>query len=166
MSLEPHYLTAARRQWLDQLARRHPARRAIALQAIWAVQYDWGYIPADAMDEIGEVVGITAAQVYELVSFYSMFRTNPVGRYVFSVCGTLSCAACGGEGLLGYLQDQLGIKAGEVTPDGLFSIETVMCLGACCWAPAMLVNDILHVRLTREKVDKILATCRAHAGSV
>jgi len=161
--IEPHYLTAERRKWLDQFARRHPQRRAIAIEAIWAVQHDGGCIPAEATDEIAEVVGITPAEVHELVTFYSMFRETAVGRYVLGVCGTISCALCGGEGLLEYLQEKLGIKQGDTTPDGLFSIEEVMCLGACAWAPAMLVNDQLHVLLTRDKVDAILERCRANA---
>lgn len=158
---EPCYLNTERRKWLDQLARRYPARRSIALPAIWAVQHDWGYVPTAAMEEVAEVVGITPAEVGELVTFYSMFREHPVGRYVLGVCQTVSCAMCGGEGLLAYLEEKLGIRAGETTPDGLFSIETVMCLGACAWAPAMLVNDRLHVLLTRSKVDEILETCRS-----
>lgn len=162
--IAPHYLTADRRKWLDQSARRHPQRRSIAIEAISAVQHDWGYIPKEATDEIAEVVGITPSEVHELVTFYSMFRQKPVGRYVLGVCCTLSCALCGGgEGLREYLEQKLGIKPGEVTPDGLFSIEEVMCLGACAWAPAMLVNDQLHVLLTRAKVDAILERGRANA---
>jgi len=156
----PHYLSIERRKWLDQLARRYPARRSVALPAVWAVQQEWGYIAPAAMEEIAEVVGITPAEVRELVTFYSMFREKPVGRSVLGVCGTLSCALCGGEGLLKYLQEKLGIKPGETTADGLFSIEVVMCLGACAWAPAMLVNDQLRVLLTRAKVDAILEKCR------
>jgi NADH-quinone oxidoreductase subunit E len=158
--MEPHYLSIDRRTWLEQLARRYPSRRSIALPAVWAVQHDWGCIPAEATDEIAEVVGITAAEIHELVTFYAMFREKPVGRYVLGVCGTLSCALCGGEGLLEYVQEKLGITSGETTADKLFSIETVMCLGACAWAPAMLVNDQLHVLLTRAKVDAILEKCR------
>lgn len=163
--IEPHYLTADRRVWLDGLARRYPSRRSIALPAVWAVQHDWGYVPAEATEEIAEVAGIAVAEIHELVTFYSMFREKPVGRHVLGVCGTLSCALCGGEGLLEYLQEKLGIKSGETTPDGLFSIETVMCLGACAWAPAMLVNNQLHVLLTRTKVDAILAQCRSNGAT-
>jgi len=161
---EPHYLSADRREWLEHLVRRYPSRRSIVLPAIWAVQREWGYIPAEATDEIAEVVGIAAAEIHELVTFYSMFREKPVGHYVLSICGTLSCALCGGEGLLEYLQEKLGIKPGETTADGLFSIEVVMCLGACAWAPAMLVNDQLHVLLTRAKVDEVLARCRSNGA--
>jgi len=162
--IQPCYLSIERRKWLDQLARRHPARRSIALPAVWAVQHDWGYVPKAAMEEVAEVVGIAPAEVSELVTFYSMFREEPVGHYLLCVCGTLSCALCGGEGLLEYLQEKLGIKYGETTADGLFSIEVVMCLGACAWAPAMLVNDQLHVLLTRTKVDAILAQCRSNGA--
>ncbi|MCX8035916.1 MAG: NADH-quinone oxidoreductase subunit NuoE [Candidatus Sumerlaeia bacterium] len=160
---EPYYLSLQRRKWLTSLARRYPQRRSIALPAVWAVQYDWGFIPAPAIEEIAEVVGITPAAVREIVTFYSMFREAPVGRYLIGVCGTLSCALCGAEGLLDYLQEKLGIKPGETTPDGLFSLEVMMCLGACAWAPAMLVNQRIHVRLTRTRVDEILAWCRENA---
>jgi len=163
--LQPYYLSVERRKWLEQLAGRYPARRSIALPAIWTVQHDWGCVTAEAMEEIAEVIGIQPAAVRELVTFYSMFREEPVGRYVLGVCGTLSCALCGGEGLLGYLQETLGIKPGETTDDGLFSLEVVMCLGACAWAPAMLVNDQLHVLLTRAKVDEILEKCRTDGAA-
>lgn len=155
------YLSAKRRDRLEQLAARYPQRRSIALPTLWAVQRDWGYVPPEAIEEVAEFVGITPAEVRELVSFYSMFRDRPVGRYVLAVCGTLSCAVCGGEGLLKYLQEKLGIGPGETTRDGLFTLEVVECLGACAWAPAMLVNEELHVRMTRAKVDQILERCRA-----
>jgi NADH-quinone oxidoreductase subunit E len=120
---------------------------------------------AEAMEEVAEVVGIQPAEVREIVTFYSMFREEPVGRYVLGVCGTLSCALCGGEGLLEYLQEKLGIEPGGTTDDGLLSLEVIMCLGACAWAPAMLVNDQLHVLLTRAKVDAILEKCRTDGAT-
>lgn len=163
--VQPYYLSVDRRQWLEQLASRYPVHRSIALPAIWAVQRDWGYVPAEAMEEVAEVVGIQPAEIREIVTFYSMFREEPVGRYVLGVCGTLSCALCGGEGLLEYLQEKLGIQPGGTTDDGLFSLEVIMCLGACAWAPAMLVNDQLHVLLTRAKVDAILEKCRTDGAT-
>jgi len=158
------YLTDERRKWLDELASRHPERRAITLPAVWSVQQACGHVPAEAMDEIAEFVGVSPAQVQEIVTFYSMFREKPAGRCVLSVCGSLSCALCGGEGLLAYLEDKLGIKSGETTADGLFTIEKVMCQGACVWAPTMLVNDRIYVQLTRAKVDKILEQCSVSAS--
>lgn len=156
------YLSAERRKELEQLAERYPQRRSVTLPALWAVQRDVGYVPPAAMEEVAEIAGITPAQVREVVAFYSMYHEGPVGRYVLGVCGTLSCAVCGGEGLIGYLQERLGIKPGETTGDGLFTLEVVECLGGCSWAPVMLVNDEIHVCLTRSKVDAILERCRAN----
>ncbi|KPL10433.1 hypothetical protein AMJ85_05735 [candidate division BRC1 bacterium SM23_51] len=158
------YLSAEHREELERLAERYPRRRSLALPAIWAVQRTWGRVSREAMEEVAEVVGITPAEVREIVTFYSMFHEKPVGRYVLAVCGTLSCAVCGGEGLIGYLEEKLGIKPGETTEDGLFTLEVVECLGACAWGPAMLVNDRLQVRLTRSKVDEILAQCKSNGG--
>ena len=158
------YLNAEQRQELERLAGRYPRRRSLALPTIWTVQRKWGYVPPEAEEEVAEIVGITPAAVHEIVTFYAMFRQRPVGRYVLEVCGTLSCAVCGGEGLIGYLEEKLAIKPGETTADGLFSLEVVECLGACAWAPAMLVNEKLYMRLTRLKVDEILAQCRSNGG--
>lgn len=157
------YLSERKRQALEDLAARYPTRRSITLPALWAVQREVGHIPADAMEEVAEIVRLTPAQVREVAAFYAMYHERPVGRFMLSVCGTLSCAVCGGEGLVGYLHEKLGVRPGDVTKDGLFSIEVVECLGACAWAPVMLVNDRLYVRLTRAKVDEILEKCRADA---
>lgn len=116
------------------------------------------------MEEIADIVRLTPAQVRTIATFYTMYHEKPTGRFMLSVCCTLSCAVCGGEGLVEYLEEKLGIRPGEVTKDGLFSMEEVECLGACAWAPVMLVNDRLHVRLTRAKVDEILEKCKADAG--
>jgi len=158
------YLSAEKREELEKLASRYPQRRSIALPTLWAVQRQFGYIPPEAMEEIADFVGIAPSEVKGIVTFYSMFREKPVGRYVIAVCGTLSCALSGAEGLLEYLEEKLGIKPGETTEDGLFSLEVVECLGACAWGPAMLVNEDLYVRVNRKKIDEILERCRADAA--
>jgi NADH-quinone oxidoreductase E subunit len=158
-------LNPGEREALVQMAARYPRRRSVVIPALWAVQRKVGHIPYEAEEEVAAIAGMTAAQVREIVTFYSMFRQQPGGRYLISVCGTIACALCGAEGLVDYLKEKLGIAAGETTDDGLFTLEVVECLGACSWAPVMLINDRLHVRLKRAKVDEILETLRADAGS-
>ena len=158
------YLSEEQRRRLNELAARYPRRRSLVIPALWEVQNTHGYLPVEAMEEVAEGVQITPAQVREIATFYAMFREKPAGRYIIMVCGTLACALCGAEGLLGDLTEKLGIHPGETTEDGLFSLEEVECLGACSWAPVMLVNDRLHIRLTREKVDSILEQCRKDAA--
>jgi NADH-quinone oxidoreductase E subunit len=157
------YLSEKQRKRLDEMASRYPQRRSLVIPALWEVQKAHGCLTEEAMEEVAEFIRVTPAQVREIATFYAMFREKPSGRYIIMVCGTLSCAVCGAEGLLTYLEEKLGIRPGETTEDGLFSLEEVECLGACSWAPVMLINDNLYIRLTREKVDSILEQCRNDA---
>jgi NADH-quinone oxidoreductase subunit E len=148
------------------MARVYGRRRSLALPAVWAAQNEGGgVLSTEAIEEVAEIVGVTPAQVQEVVGFYSMYRRKRTGRYVVSVCKTLACATTGAEGLVRYLAEKLGIQVGETTPDGLFSLETSECLGACAWAPVMLINDTLHILLTPAKVDALLDQCRASGPS-
>jgi NADH-quinone oxidoreductase subunit E len=106
------------------------------------------------------VLGTTPAYVDSVASFYTMLYRQPVGRSVLQVCKTLPCALAGADDLVAYLKQKLGIKAGETTADGLFTLETVECLAACHVAPLMLVNEVPKVRLDRTKLDEILDGCQ------
>jgi NADH-quinone oxidoreductase subunit E len=148
---------------IDRIMAGFPARRSALLPILWIIQREDGWISADSMEEAAQLCGVTAAEVMEVVSFYPMYNRAPVGKYIFGICATLPCALSGADGLYDYLREKLGIGWDETTPDGLFTIQRRECMGACSEAPVMLVNDVLEVRLTRAKVDRIIEECREGA---
>ena len=116
-----------------------------------------GHLNVDIMDYVAELLNITPIEVYEVATFYSQFYIDPVGKYVIEVCQTGPCAICGGDEIIEYLQEKLGIKVGETTADGLFSLKAVECLGACGSAPVMQVNTEFYEFLNIQKIDEIIA---------
>jgi len=133
------------------------AKRARILTALYIAQEQEGYLTPEALERVAERLSMHKAEVYGTASFYTLFRTGPVGRYVIQVCTGLSCyLADGAERLVDYLARKLDITVGETTRDGLFTLETVQCLASCGTAPAMRVNDELHENLTPEKVDLLI----------
>lgn len=140
---------------------RDPATRAMLLTALYVAQEQYQQLTPEALQRVCERLNLSAAQVYETATFYSMYRTEPVGRYVLQVCEGLSChLAHGAEHLAGHLQRTLRIKPGETTPDGLFTLQLVQCLASCGTSPAMRVNDTLYENLTTDRVDMILNELR------
>jgi len=123
-----------------------------------------GYLSVDIMDYVAAILKIQAIEVYEVATFYSMFYLEKTGKFVLEVCHTGPCAICGGEEILAYLQETLGICTGETTADGLFTLKEVECLGACGNAPVMQVNTKFHELLTKGKIDDILDDLRARAN--
>jgi NADH-quinone oxidoreductase subunit E len=120
-----------------------------------------GSLNVDIMDYVADLLGITPVEVYEVATFYSQFYIDPVGKYVIEVCQTGPCAICGGEEVLEYLEEKLQIKVGETTPDHLFTLKAVECLGACGSAPVMQVNTEYYEFLDKSKIDEIVADLRA-----
>ncbi len=115
-----------------------------------------GYLSADVMDYIADLLNIQPVEVYEVATFYTQFSLEKKGKYLIEVCHTAPCAICGGEKISGYLQEKLGIKPGETTTNGLFTLKEVECLGACGYAPAMQINMEFYENLTEEKIDGII----------
>jgi NADH-quinone oxidoreductase E subunit len=142
---------------IDALIAKYPSRRSALLPLLWEVQKQEGWISQPAMREVAEIIGCTPAEVYEVVSFYTMFQQKPTGRHHLALCRTLSCAICGSFEVADYLADRYGVPVGGHSPDGRFSLELVECIGACSEAPAMLVGETLYGDLTPERVDEILA---------
>jgi len=141
-----------------------PGKRARLLTALYIAQEQEGCLTSEALKRIAERLRLPESEVFSTASFYTLFRTEPVGRYVIQVCKGLSCYLVGGaERLVDYLERKLEIKAGETTPDGLFTLETVQCLASCGTAPAMRVNDELYENLTTEKVDMLVDQLRERA---
>ncbi len=122
-----------------------------------------GYLNVDVMDYIADLLKIQPIEVYEVATFYSQYYLDKVGKYVIEVCRTGPCAICGGEDIQEYLEGKLHIKDGETTADGLFTLKTVECLGACGFAPVMQINTEFYEHLTPAKIDIILEDLRLNA---
>jgi NADH-quinone oxidoreductase E subunit len=123
----------------------------------------FGYIDKEAMTEAAELMDLPLIDFEQAASFYTLFPNRPMGKYHIQVCRTLSCQLRGGQELIRMLQDRLGIETGEITPDGLFSLVEVECLGSCGTAPMMQINESYYENLTEAKVDQILARLRKRA---
>jgi NADH-quinone oxidoreductase subunit E len=123
-----------------------------------------GWLSSETMDYVAELLNITPIEVYEVATFYSMYNTKPVGKYMFEVCQTGPCMLRGSDDIIAYIEKTLSIKPGETTSDGLFTLKTVECLGACGYAPMMQLGKHYREHLTKEKVDTIIDECRKSAG--
>jgi NADH-quinone oxidoreductase E subunit len=155
--------TPENRARFDEIVKRYPPdrRRSAVLPALYLAQYQQGYITANAIRHVAECLGITRADVEDVVSFYTMFYTKPVGKFVLQVCRTLSCALNGAERVTEELQDKLGIKPGETDPTGTFTLIEVECLGACDRAPVVMVNDAWHECQSPEGAGRLIDDLRA-----
>ena len=141
-----------------------PAKQARLLTALYIAQEQDGHLTQDSLKRVAKRLDLPEAEVYSTASFYTLFRTEPVGRYVIQVCTGLSCYLAGGaERLVEYLERKLEINSGGTTSDGLFTLQTVQCLAACGNAPAMRVNDELYDDLTIEKIDMLIDQLRERA---
>ena len=153
--------TAAR---FDKLVTLYPVKRSALVPMLLYAQDDVGYISDAVVAEVAQRVGITELDVRNVLSYYSMLRTKPAGKFNVQVCTNISCMLRDGYGILEHCKKRLGIGHKETTPDGLFSLEEVECIGACCWAPAIQINYDFYDELTPEKMDQILDDYRAGRG--
>ena len=142
---------------IDGILARYPVKRSALLPLLYLAQREEGYVTEAAMREIAGILHLTPPQVYETVTFYTMLNLKPVGKFHIQVCKSLMCALVGSDTLNGWLGKKLGIKPGETTTDGLFTLSAVECLAACGTGPMMQINDDYYEQLTEEKVDRILA---------
>lgn len=135
---------------------RYPDKRSVTLAALRIAQEERGFVSEEAMSDIAVLLELTPVQVYETATFYTLFTLQPVGTYLIQVCRTLSCALVGAEGIVQHLERKLGIRVGETTPDGVFTLKKVECLAGCGAGPMMQINDEYYEYLTKEKIDRIL----------
>jgi NADH-quinone oxidoreductase subunit E len=142
---------------------QYPQRKSLILPALTEAFRQVGHLSPEIYCELAGVIEIPAVEIAEAASFYTMFPKEPVGKYLIQVCHNISCALLGADHLIKYLEEKLGIKKGETTSDGLFTLISVECLGACSAAPMMQINDKYYENLTGEKVDRILDELRNQA---
>jgi NADH-quinone oxidoreductase E subunit len=148
----------------DEIVTHYPPeqRKSAILYALYLAQHqNGGYLTAAAMRHVAEQIRCTAAEVEDVVSYYTMFYTKPVGKYVVNVCRTLSCALLGAERVTEELSAKLGIRPGETDASGMFTLMEVECLGACDRAPVVLVNDDWHERLSPEQAGRFIDDIKA-----
>lgn len=151
----------------NRLVARYPeGKQKSALLPVLHLAQDsfGGWLSSDSMDYVAELLRITPIEVYEVATFYSMYNLKPVGKYLFEVCQTGPCMLRGSDDIVAYIGEKLGIKPGETTADGLFTLKTVECLGACGYAPMMQLGKHYREHLTKEKVDAIIDECTKNAA--
>ena len=147
-------------RFFDEKMQQYPTKRSFLVPMLLYSQDEVGYISDDVVSHLARKTELTELEVRNVVSYYSMLHTKPVGKYNVQVCTNISCMLRGGEELLDHCKQKLGIGHKQTTPDGEFSLEEVECIGACSWAPAVQVNYDFHENLTPEKMDSVLETYR------
>ena len=155
----PFTFTPERRRQLDELLPKYPAdrKRSAVLAALYLVQEQQGYLTANGMRHVAEILDMSAAEVDDVATYYVMFFKEPVGKYVLQVCRTLSCALMGAERVTEALSDKLGLKVGETDPSGMFTLLEFECLGACDRAPIVMINnEHWHERVRPEDAAKLV----------
>ncbi len=153
-------LSDALKQKFNTVIARYPVKRSAIVPLLMFAQDEEGYVTDEAIEEIARRVDVRPIEVIEDIGYYSMLHRRPVGRYNFQVCTNISCMLRGGEEILDHCSRRMGIGHKQTTPDGLFSLEEVECLGACCGAPAMQVNYSYHENLTPQKIDQLIDELR------
>lgn len=150
---------------IDEILSRYPVKRSALIPLLYVAQRDQGYVSEAVMQEIAKLLGLTPPQVYETVTFYTMFNLKPVGKFHIQVCKSLMCALIGSDTMFGWIKTKLGIAPGESTTDGLFTLSAVECLAACGTGPMMQINEDYYERVTEDKLDRILADLRSTGTS-
>jgi NADH-quinone oxidoreductase subunit E len=144
----------------EETVGRYPKKEAAMLPVLYLAQEEFGYLSPEAIEYVARLMGQSPAQVSGVVSFYTMLYMKPIGRYHIQVCRTLPCVLRGAERLTSFLEKALGIKVGQTTEDGRFSLSEVECLASCGTAPMMQINDDYHENLTDEKTAEILGSLK------
>lgn len=153
---EPYVTDEMRRQFEKEILPRYATKHGALMPILHDVQHTYGYIPHQAMIEIADFLDLTPGDVLDTVSFYEEYHTHPVGKYVIGVCQSIACEVCGHQAIVDHLRNKYNIEPHETTDDGMFTLLTLECLGACDTAPCALVNDDRHDNLTIESLDEIL----------
>ncbi|MEY4628877.1 MAG: hypothetical protein RLZZ595_1203 [Bacteroidota bacterium] len=148
---------------VEQIIQRYPEgkQKSALIPLLHLAQEEFGgWLSADAMDYVASLLHIESIEVYEVATFYSMYNMQPVGKHVFEVCHTGPCMLNGSDKIIEYIKERLDINPGETSADGLFTLKTVECLGACGYAPMMQMGKHYREHLTRSKIDEIIETCK------
>ena len=152
-----------------QIIDRYPEgkQKSALIPVLHMAQEDFGgWLSPDTMDYVGSLMQLEPIEVYEVASFYSMFNLSPVGKHLLEVCQTGPCMLNGSESIVEYIYVRLGIRPGETTADGQFTLKTVECLGACGYAPMLQLGEHYKEHLTKEKIDALIESCYAKSAAL
>lgn len=155
-------------QEVQKMIARYPEgkQKSALIPVLHVAQQEFGgWLSAETMDYVASLLQLDPIEVYEVATFYSMYNLKPVGKYLFEVCQTGPCMLNGSDNIIEYIGEKLNIKPGETSADGLFTLKTVECLGACGYAPMMQLGKHYREHLTKEKVDAIIEECRKNAAA-
>jgi NADH-quinone oxidoreductase subunit E len=144
----------------DDLVRRYPEQRSALIPILHEVQAEVGYLSPEAIEWVAGFLGLSPADVMSVASFYDMLNLEPVGKHMIYVCQNLSCSLLGAEPLIRHLENRLGIRMGETTPDGLITLKRMECLASCGTAPAIQIDGIFYERMTPGRLDELLEKLR------
>jgi NADH-quinone oxidoreductase subunit E len=144
-------------QRIEELKKRYPSPQAVVLEALWMWQDEHGWVSEEGMRYVADLLGIQYHHVYGVVTFYTMYNRQPVGKHKIEVCTNVSCMLRNSEKIVQHLEQKLKIRLGETTPDKQFTLVEVECLGSCGTAPMMQIGDEYYEHLDNAKVDRILA---------
>jgi len=161
MSADKPHFSEERLLEIATLVKKYPHAKSALMPALYMAQEDFGYLNMDTQQMVADVLGLRLMEVREVVTFYTMFKEQPHGKYLLEVCTNASCMLNGADALFEHMSATLGIKAGETTEDGLFTIAEVECAGACAGAPVVQVNNIYHESATAESMDTLITKVRA-----
>ena len=155
---QPLEFTPINRERIRSIVARYPEGRSesAVLPVLWVAQEQFGFISEEAANLVAQALAMSPTDVAAVATFYTMFHLEPVGRHLLQICCTLSCSLMGAEVLAQRLETRLGIRPGETTPDGRFTLKRVECLAACGGAPVVQVNETFHENLDAEKLDRLL----------
>ncbi len=162
------HFSAVQLQEVKRLVSRYPEGRqkSALIPVLHLAQNSFGgWLSREVMDYVAELLSIEPIEVYEVASFYTMFNLQPVGKHLLEVCQTGPCMLNGSESIVAYIYEKLGIRPGETTSDGLFTLKTVECLGACGYAPLLQLGEHYREHLTKEKIDALIESCKSNRAN-
>jgi NADH-quinone oxidoreductase E subunit len=151
-----HVISDGTYQKIQALMAKYPRKRSALIPSLLLAQRESGHISTEMMLEMARIFDLSPTEVHEVVSFYSMLYSKPMGKYVIQVCTNISCQLCNAEEIAAHLVQRLGIQFGETTADKRYTLVEVECLGSCGTSPVIQINEDYHENLTPEKLDTIL----------
>jgi len=162
---EQPQFSEARLAEISELVKRYPAAQSALLPVLHMAQQDFGYLSMEVQYLVAGTLGIRIMAVREVVTFYTMFREQPCGKYLLEVCTSAGCQLNGADALVAHMCDALGIRVGQTTADGMFTVAEVECAGACAGAPVVQVNNVYHERATAASMDELIANASMEGGA-
>lgn len=159
------HLSSSAVKQITEIVKRYENERTPLMMILSAIQSEYGYIPLDVQELVSDLTGIPVAEIYGVVTFYSFFSLNPKGKYVVGVCLGTACYVKGGQSIIDKFSEILGVKPGQTTADGLFTLSALRCIGACSIAPAVSINGKVYPKMTVGKVQEVVDEYRKLGGA-